>query len=249
MRFAVTTPPQLPDMNDPRYLHEVGWFLLQQKHQELYEGGGYERYRPEHSALLQEEVLSTAGKDESWLSDKVVVAVGSGCACELRSWRTALKVEVDPLLYAYQQLGMILDDREDAPPTLRLAVGIEVLPLLDEFADLVICRNALDHVEEPSRGLGEMWRILKPDGHLFLSVDLGGMPTPDEPNPFAEGQLEEMIEGSFEVAARSDGNKPHAGWRDSNSRFLLRRIGRKGPSLDKEAVIAAYERSLEENRS
>lgn len=243
----VTGTARLPDMNDPRYLHEVGWFLLQQKHQEAYEGGGYERYRPEHSALLQQEILTFLSADESWLEDKTVIAVGSGCACELRSWQAALKIEIDPLLYAYQQLGMLLPDRADAPPTMRLAVGIEDLPLLDEFADVVVCRNALDHVEEPSRGLEGMWRILKPGGYLFLSVDLGGEPTPDEPNPFAEGQLERMIEGRFKIERRSDGHKPHAGWRDSNSRFLLRRIGSKGPSLDKEAVIAAYERSLEQD--
>lgn len=237
---------KLPDLSDPRYLHEVGWFLLQQKHKELYAGGGYEAYRPEHSALLEQEVLTLAGETEDWLEDKVIVAVGSGCACELRAWPAALKIEVDPLLYAYQQLGMLLPDREDAPPTLRLAVGIEDLPLLDEFADVVVCRNALDHVEHPDKGLDEMWRILKNGGHLFLSVDLGGKPTPDEPNPFRPGQVEEMITGRFEIVTRSDDHRPHAGWRDSNSRFLLRRIGDKGASLDKAAVIEAYERSLDE---
>ena len=235
---------KLPDMTDPRYLHEVGWFLLQQKHQEIYAGGGYEAYRPEHSAMLRDEVLTLLEQPEEWLAGKVIVAVGSGCACELRSWPARLKIEVDPLLYAYQQLGMLLDDRPDAPPTLRLAVGIEDLPLLDDFADLVVCRNALDHVQRPEAGLGEMWRILKPGGFLFLSVDFGGEPTPDEPSPFSPGQVEELIPGLFEIAARSDGHRPHAGWRDSNSRFLLRRIGTKAPSLDKDAVIAAYERSL-----
>lgn len=236
---------KLPDLTDPRYLHEVGWFLLQQKHVDVYQGGGYEVYRPQHSAMLQGEVLSLLEHDEEWLSDKVIVAVGSGCACELRAWPASLKIEVDPLLYAYQQLDMLLDDRDDAPPTLRLAVGIEDLPLLDEFADLVVCRNALDHVQHPAKGLQEMWRVLKPGGHLFLSVDLGGEPTPDEPNPFSPGQVEDMIGGRFEVAAKSDDHKPHAGWRDSNSRFLLRRIGNKAPSLDKAAVIDAYERSLD----
>jgi SAM-dependent methyltransferase len=237
---------KLPDLNDPRYLHEVGWFLLQQKHKDVYEGGGYEAYRPEHSALLKDEVLTLLAETEKWLEDKVIVAVGSGCACELRAWPASLKVEVDPLLYAYQQLDMLLADRDDAPPTLRLAVGIEDLPLLDEFADVVVCRNAIDHVEHPNKGLDEMWRILKTGGHLFLSVDLGGEPTPDEPNPFKPGQVEEMTAGRFEIAARSDDHRPHAGWRDSNSRFLLRRIGNKAPSLDKAEVIDAYERSLDE---
>ena len=237
---------KLPDLTDPRYLHEVGWFLLQEKHKEIYEGGGYEAYRPQHSELLREEFLGLLDETEDWLADKTIVAVGSGCACELRSWPGRLKVEVAPLLYAYQQLGMLLEDRPDAAPTLRIAIGIEDLPLLDEFADVAVCRNALDHVQRPEAGLAEMWRVLKPWGCLFLSVDLGGEPTPDEPSPFSPGQVEEMIADRFEVMARTDGHRPHAGWRDSNSRFLLRRIGTKPPSLDKAAVIAAYEKSLEE---
>ena len=238
--------PKLPDLTDPRYLHEVGWFLLQQKHVEVYQGGGYEAYRPQHSALLKDELLGLVDRTEEWLSDKAVVAVGSGCACELRSWPARLKVEVDPLLYVYQQLDMLLEDRRDAPPTLRIAVGIEDLPLLDETFDVAVCRNALDHVKRPEAGLSEMWRVLKPEGFLFLSVDLGGEPTPDEPSPFSPGQVEEMIVGRFEIAARSDGHRPHAGWRESNSRFLLRRTGTKPPSLDKAEVIAAYEKSLED---
>jgi SAM-dependent methyltransferase len=240
------TTPKLPDLTNPRYLHEVGWFLLQEKHKDIYQGGGYEAYRPDHSRMLLDEVLTLLEQPEGWLADKVIVAVGSGCACELRDWPASLKVEVDPLLYVYQQLSMLLEDRTDAPPTLRLAVGIEDLPLLDEFADVVVCRNAIDHVEDPGAGLGEMWRVLKPGGLLFLSVDMGGAPTPDEPNPFSPGQVEEMVAGRFEIHARSDSHKPHAGWRDSNSRFLLHRIGEKPPSVDKAAVIEAYERSLDE---
>jgi len=235
---------KIPDLTDPRYLHEIGWFLLQQKHQAAYEGGGYEAYRPQHSPLLKEEVLSLLGKSEDWLADKTIVAVGSGCACELWAWPASLKIEVDPLLYVYQQLEMLLPDRDDAPPTLRLAVGIEDLPLMDEFADLVVCRNALDHMEDPPGGLREMWRIIKPAGNLFLSVDLGGDPTPDEPNPFAPGQVEDMLD-LFQIQARSDGHRPHARWRDSNSRFLLKRIGNKVLSLDKAELITAYERSIE----
>lgn len=235
---------RIPDLTDPRYLHEIGWFLLQQKHQAAYEGGGYEAYRPQHSPLLKDEVLSLLGESERWLADKTIVAVGSGCACELWAWPAALKIEVDPLLYVYQQLHMLLPDRSDAPPTLRLAVGIEDLPLMDEFADVVVCRNAIDHMEDPPTGLHEMWRILKPSGYLFLSVDLGGEPTPDEPNPFAPGQVEEISAELFEIHARSDGHKPHAGWRDSNSRFLLRRLGDKAPSLDRAQLISAYERSI-----
>lgn len=234
---------RLPDLDDPRYLHEIGWFLYQQVNKDAYEGGGYELYRTEHSAALLNEVLGYASESQEWLSDKTVVAIGSGCACELRAWPARVKIEVDPLLYAYQQLRMLLPDIAGAP-TVRLATSAEETLLLDEFADIVVVRNALDHVEHPEVAIGELWRILKPNGHLFISVDLGGEPTPDEPSPFAEGQLERLLDGRFDIVKRSDGHKPHAGWRDSNSRLWCTRLGRKDPSLDRSSVLARYEDSI-----
>jgi hypothetical protein len=57
---------RLPDLSDPHYLHEVGWFLLQQKHKDLYDGGGYEAYRPEHSDIIKDEMLTLLGESEKW---------------------------------------------------------------------------------------------------------------------------------------------------------------------------------------
>ena len=39
--------------------------------------------------------------------------------------------------------------------TVYLSVGAENLPLLDDFADLIVCRNALDHMFKPERALEE----------------------------------------------------------------------------------------------
>ena len=58
--------------------------------------------------------------------------------------------------------------------TVYLSLGAENLPLLDDFADLIICRNALDHMPKPELALDEIRRILKDDGLFFASVDIGG---------------------------------------------------------------------------
>jgi ubiquinone/menaquinone biosynthesis C-methylase UbiE len=102
---------------------------------------------------------------------KTVVSIGCGCTGDLAAFPASVKVAIDPLLYAYQHLDMLVPD-EVGGRTLYLSLGAEDLPLLDRSADLVICRNALDHMPDPRRGLKEMWRILSDDGPLAADADL-----------------------------------------------------------------------------
>src|SRR5262245_27728693 len=153
--------PFIPDLTDPRYLYEVGWFLYHEKYGRSQFDGSYDEERWAYSRLLREEVLSYCGHQEQWLRDKTVVSIGCGCTGDLAAWPAAVKIAVDPLLYTYQKLHMLLDDIEGTGRTVHLAMSAEDLPLLDECAHLVICRNALDHMQDPVKALQHMWRILK----------------------------------------------------------------------------------------
>ena len=157
----------IPDLADPRYLDEVGWFLYHERYERHQFGGSYDDERLEYSRLLLDEVLGYCGQDHEWLADKTVVSIGCGCTGDLAAWPAAVKIAVDPLLYAYQKLDMLLDDIDGTSRTVHLAMSAEDLPLLDECAHLVICRNALDHMQDPAKALQQMWRILKADGRLF----------------------------------------------------------------------------------
>ena len=119
----------------------------------------------------------------------------------LTTWTAAVKIAVDPLLYAYQKLGMLIADAPGTVPTVYLSLGIEELPLLDRCAELVVCRNALDHVPAPKMMLDQIHRILKPRGYLFLSVDIGGSPTPDEPTVFTIDSLTTLVGESFTIVS------------------------------------------------
>jgi ubiquinone/menaquinone biosynthesis C-methylase UbiE len=138
---------------------------------------------------------------------------------------------------------MLVPDEVGAP-TVYLSQGAESLPLLDRFADLVICRNALDHMPDPRVGLAEMCRILADDGALFVSVDTGGEPTPDEPTVFSAESLAALVRERFEVVRLSDRNRPHSASRTGNVRALARKIPAAGRSLDKAQVLRAYEARL-----
>src|SRR5207247_7307690 len=155
----IATMSYIPDLSNTLYLYEVGWFLYHEKYRRDHFGGPYDAERLAYSRLLRDEVVACLGRDARWLEDKTVVSVGCGCTGELAAFPASVKVAIDPLLYAYQHLGMLVTD-EVGGRTLYLSLGAEDLPLLDRTADLVICRNALDHMAHPRAALKEMSRIL-----------------------------------------------------------------------------------------
>jgi SAM-dependent methyltransferase len=232
---------RIPDLADPRYLDEVGWFLYHERFERQQFGASYDAERLEYSRLLLDEVLGYCGQDPEWLADKAVVSVGCGCTGDLAAWPAAVKIAVDPLLYTYQKLDMLLDDHKGTNRTVHLAMSAEELPLLDECADLVICRNALDHMQEPAKALQHMWRILKTDASLFLSVDIGGVPTPDEPTVFSLESLADLLrQGRFEIVHQRSDEEPHSDWRPCSVRFMARKKPHTKMTLDKDGILQAY---------
>ena len=236
--------PQIPDLTDPRYLDEIGWFLYHEKYRRGQFGGSYNAERIAYSRLLRDEVARYLNTEASWLEDKTVVSIGCGCTGDLAAFPAAVKVGIDPLLYLYQKLGLLLTD-EAGSRTVYLSVGAENLPLLDDFADLVICRNALDHMPKPEIGLGEIRRILKSDGVLFASVDIGGEPTPDEPTVFSVESLRALISDQFDVLTLDDDYPPHSEGRVCSTRIVARKKPEPVQALDKQAILRAYESQLD----
>src|SRR5262245_32078229 len=233
--------PLIPDFTDLRYLNEVGWFLHREKHGYNHFTGSYSAERVIWSKMLLDEVLSYCNWEEKYLQDKFVVSIGCGCSGDLGIWPAATKIAVDPLLYVYQKLGMLLEDAKDTTRTVYLAVGAEELPLLDECADLVVCRNALDHMPDSRLGLNQIWRILKSDGLLFLSVDTGGAPTPHEPTVFSEESLSALIQERFSIVKFTTGHQAHDKWRNCSVRVLARKKPGTTVSVNKKAILQAYE--------
>ncbi|HWO40704.1 MAG TPA: methyltransferase domain-containing protein [Candidatus Eisenbacteria bacterium] len=240
--------PTIPDLSDPRFLDEIGWFLYHEKYGRDRFGGSYESERLANSRLLLAEVVQYLGADIPWIEGKTVVSIGSGCTGDLAAFPAAVKLAIDPLLYTYQKLGMLMRD-EAGSPTVYLSTGAENLPLLDDFADLVISRNALDHMPDPAAGLKEMWRILKKAGALFVSVDLGGVPTPDEPTVFSKESLCGLLGAYFDIAVLTDDHAPHSVGRTRSCRVLAMKNQRAGHPLDKEEILRAYESHLPRFRS
>jgi len=239
--------PQVPDLTEPRYLDEVGWFLYHEKYGRDQFGGSYDNERLAYSRLLLAEIVEYLGRDVKWLEGKTVVTIGCGCTGDLVAFPGAVKIAIDPLLYVYQQLGMLVRD-EAGSRTVYLSMGAENLPLLDDCADLVICRNALDHMPNPAVALNEMRRILNHDGALFVSVDIGGEPTPDEPTVFSADSFCGLLREHFEVIKFADNYPAHSVGRICSLRVLARKKDQVRPPLDKDKILRTYEARLAQER-
>ena len=236
----------MPDLTNPRYRDEVGWFLYHKKYGRDKFGGSYDAERVFYSRLLLEEVLHFAKRDIKWLADKTVVSIGCGCTGDLTAFPAALKIGIDPLLYAYQKVGLLMAE-EVGSRTVYLSMGAENLPLLDNFADLIICRNALDHMPNPKLALDELGRILKEDGVFFASIDIGGEPTPDEPTVFSMDSLRALFDEGFDVATFADNYPPHSKWRVCSTRLVARKKPELTQRLDREMILRAYESTFTTN--
>ena len=93
-------------------------------------------------------------------------------------------------------------------------------------------------MHNPAVALKEMWRILKKEGALFVSVDIGGAPTPDEPTVFSADSLELFCcRSSSRSLILSSDEQPHSAWRPSSTRIMVRKKPQNGMTLDKEEIL------------
>lgn len=61
-------------------------------------------------------------------------------------------------------------------------VGSEYLPFENEFFDVVISNHVIEHVSDHGRHLGEIRRVLKPGGVVYMA-------TPNRSSPIMEGHV------------------------------------------------------------
>jgi SAM-dependent methyltransferase len=153
--------------------------------------------------------LSDEAALDRWCAGQSVVEIGAGpypAVATAPAWRRA--VAVDPLAKGYAREGLL-------PPACNRITYIDAagedVPLASGFADLVIIENALDHVTDPEAVLMEIRRLLRPEGLLWLLVDLSTYSDHMHPHPFSEARIRALLAGAgFEtVHDRVSDHKSH----------------------------------------
>lgn len=127
-----------------------------------------EHYKAQYTQLV--------GLDADFYSGKDVLDIGCGPRGSL-AWMVGARrrVGVDPLADDYRALGT------DAHPMEYVRAAAEEMPFDDASFDVVTSFNSLDHVDDIDRTICEIKRVLRPDGHLIVAVEIGHEPTWSEP--------------------------------------------------------------------
>jgi ubiquinone/menaquinone biosynthesis C-methylase UbiE len=124
---------------------------------------------PDNSYFLNrlwEVAVDTTAKGAS--GRVLEVACGEAVyACKLnRRGLESVGLEPSPSMLARAR-GRIAEHQ--AKVTLVRGIA-ETLPFRDRSFDRVLCESSIDHLADPSRGIREMARLLKPDGRLVIGV-------------------------------------------------------------------------------
>lgn len=61
--------------------------------------------------------------------------------------------------------------KKNAPQAEIISGNLEDAPYGDEFFDIILCTQVIEHLLDDKQGLAELYRLLKPDGYLVISTD------------------------------------------------------------------------------
>lgn len=125
-------------------------------------------------------------------ANKVVADIGCGPHGALSLFEARVRFGIDPLANEYHRAFNLGSD-----PVIYLSCGAEQIPLLDGAVDVVISRNAIDHVDDFSATIGEIHRIMARGGEIHLAINYQEEPTVCEPNVIRDKDLREAFAGRF----------------------------------------------------
>lgn len=104
---------------------------------------------------------------------RCILDIGAGTGAFLPHLaRLAPQARVIALDLSRVMLGMARDASPSLPVRAWLQADVHHLPLRSGAADRITCHNSFAHFEDRSAALGELARVLLPDGLLFILHDI-----------------------------------------------------------------------------
>jgi SAM-dependent methyltransferase len=115
-----------------------------------------------------------------------VADIGSGPLPTLAVFEGCDRYCIDHLIDVYRMIGYPIEEFEKEMHFIN--AKSEQIPLENGFFDVVISRNALDHVDDFEKTALEIRRILKPGGLLHILVNYHS-PTSSEPQTLSDERI------------------------------------------------------------
>ncbi len=129
---------------------------------------------------------------ENDFKDKIVIDIGCGPQGSLHFFNAKLKFGVDPVIKDCS--NFIPLNKHDM---VYLNCSAENLPLINEFADVVIAINSLDHVHSFEKTIKEIHRVLKQEGRIIFNLNLTDKATIAEPELLSIKRVNRALENLF----------------------------------------------------
>ncbi len=201
----------------PKYRDELNfWVGVARDPKQLADAGGYQTAFGTWQRQRLVELGQFVGLEDTdeartaWCAQQSVVEIGAGPYPSVAEARWRRTVAVDPIAEGYV-VEDLLPTHAHADEVTYIAAAGENIPLPAGFADLVIIENCLDHVSDPPRVMGEMRRLLRPGGFMWLLVDLMDYSDHMHPHSFSEDKLRALIAScGYEVVKdRKSDHKSH----------------------------------------
>ncbi len=136
-------------------------------------------------------ITENIGQSMEFLRNGKALDIGNGPCGLLNFVPAKVKVGIDPNNMLYNDNGILYNLNNMSYVCCRA----EALSLPTSFFDFVSCVNVLDHTNDPAVILKEIYRVLKPGGLFFLSVDtrLPGETSLVHPHAFTVNAISEMV--------------------------------------------------------
>ncbi len=132
--------------------------------------------------------------DKDTFTNKVVIDIGCGPRGSLHYFNAKTKIGIDPLARIYEIFFKV--HKQDM---IYVNSRAEKMPIKKNFADFIISENALDHVENFTKVIKEIHRILKPDGKLITQISLNTSKTITEPTAYTYEFIEQNLQKYFSL--------------------------------------------------
>jgi ubiquinone/menaquinone biosynthesis C-methylase UbiE len=150
----------------------------------------YDKQREKEGKAQGYRILSLAKKPRNYFDGKVVVEIGPGCCGLLEMSNARIKVAIEPLAEKFRDNNLLLKNEGGA---VYLTCSAESMPLMSEYADIVIASNCLDHVDDIDQSIAEIHRVLKIGGEVFVNVEIDHPPTECEPHSLSYDDIVELF--------------------------------------------------------
>jgi SAM-dependent methyltransferase len=167
-----------------------------------YEGIRWMEAKAQVIRILKEAQIEA----RDFFKGKIVMETGPGPVGFLEACEARIAIGIDPLANAFRREGLLLPGSD----VIYLNTAAETIPLVDDFVDIAVSRNSLDHVAEPEKVVNEIWRVLKPGGFFLVNVDVEHEKRPMEPHNFSLGEVDHLL-SRFRIDRRIFYDRSHGG--------------------------------------